>query len=116
MNSVSYTECSATDARTRNLSPKSRTVRSPVPVAGTSAYRADISSRSRLVKSGVYHANSGGANAHARRNPYARSTNTGRCYRACNTSFRYAHSLAINDRTGWGGGESQANSQGCSYK
>ena len=89
---------------------------SPVPVADASACRTHISSRSGLIDAGVNHANSGGAHAHARRNPYARSTNTGRCYGACNTSFRYTNGLAINSRTGWGGGESQANSQGCSYK
>ena len=32
------------------------------------------------------------------------------------TPARFAHGLAINDRTGWGGGKSEAKSQGCSYK
>ena len=88
--------------------PNARPVSSPIPVACTNPCRANISRSSGLVFTGVNHAHPRCANANAGYNPYSRRTDTG--YWARDTSFGYAHGLAINGGARRYGGETQAQS------
>ena len=95
----------------RNFSaPNAHPVSSPIPVACTNPCRANISRSSGLVFTGVNHAHPRCAYANAGSNPYPRSADTRGCYRARDTSFGYAHGLAINGGARRYGGETQAQS------
>lgn len=62
---------------------------------------ADITSRPRLIDTGIDDANSGGTNTHAGSNADTRSPDTGgRRARTCYTAFGYTHPLTINGCTG----------------
>ena len=82
-----------------------------VPVGCTDSCSANIPSGSGLVDTRVNDAHPGGAYANTGCNPYTRSADTGGCYWARNTSFRYANGLAINDAARGERGETQAHSQ-----
>ena len=86
-------------------------VRSTVLVGCANPCPANIAGSSGLIDTGVNNACTGCAHADARCDAHARSTDTGGCYRARNTSLWNTHGLAINNGARWHGSETKAHGQ-----